>query len=159
MFYNSELQIHESPIDFFIGKMNEKSHKLELANTHFNNTHGLCSKTNYSTCYDVSLLCNYALQNTMFSKIVNTQSWSCTLENKTNEIRTIVWKNTNKLLAKGFSGVKTGVTDMAGPCLAASTDFNDKKYVFVLLNCSGMNTRFLECIKLYKNLQKKAKEI
>ena len=30
------------------------------------------------------------------------------------------WKNTNKLLDRGFDGAKTGTTDSAGPCLASS---------------------------------------
>lgn len=30
------------------------------------------------------------------------------------------WKNTNKLLDKGFIGIKTGITDTAGPCLASA---------------------------------------
>ena len=32
----------------------------------------------------------------------------------------MIWKNTNKLLDKGFQGIKTGITDAAGPCLASS---------------------------------------
>jgi len=34
--------------------------------------------------------------------------------------KSYVWKNTNKLLDKGFIGIKTGITDNAGPCLAAA---------------------------------------
>ncbi len=30
------------------------------------------------------------------------------------------WENTNKLLSEGWSGIKTGITPNAGPCLAAS---------------------------------------
>ena len=33
--------------------------------------------------------------------------------------------NTNKLLAKGWGGIKTGITDAAGPCLASSVKFKD----------------------------------
>ncbi len=33
--------------------------------------------------------------------------------------RTLTWRNTNKLLKNGFEGIKTGITDTAGPCLAA----------------------------------------
>jgi D-alanyl-D-alanine carboxypeptidase len=31
----------------------------------------------------------------------------------------INWENTNKLLDKGFKGVKTGITPAAGACLSA----------------------------------------
>ena len=30
-----------------------------------------------------------------------------------------VWNNTNKLLYDGYAGIKTGITDIAGPCLSS----------------------------------------
>ena len=30
------------------------------------------------------------------------------------------WENTNKMLWEGWTGIKTGITPNAGPCLAAS---------------------------------------
>lgn len=34
--------------------------------------------------------------------------------------REYTWKNTNKMLdQKGFLGIKTGITDTAGPCLSS----------------------------------------
>jgi serine-type D-Ala-D-Ala carboxypeptidase (penicillin-binding protein 5/6) len=32
----------------------------------------------------------------------------------------LFWENTNKMLGEGWSGIKTGITPNAGPCLAAS---------------------------------------
>lgn len=32
------------------------------------------------------------------------------------------WENTNRVLKEGWSGVKTGITPNAGPCLAASVE-------------------------------------
>lgn len=46
-----------------------------------------------------------------------------------------VWENTNKLLEDGFDGIKTGITDTAGPCLAASY----KDLIIVVLNSKSMN--------------------
>ena len=31
-----------------------------------------------------------------------------------------IWENTNKMLDEGWSGIKTGITPNAGPCLSAS---------------------------------------
>ena len=36
------------------------------------------------------------------------------------------WTNTNKMLNKGWEGIKTGITDAAGPCLASSIWLIDK---------------------------------
>jgi D-alanyl-D-alanine carboxypeptidase len=57
-------------------------------------------------------------------------------------LRTIVattkwgpYDNTNKLLEDGFDGIKTGITETAGPCLAASY----KDIIIVVLNSKSMN--------------------
>lgn len=39
---------------------------------------------------------------------------------KDESTQPMIWVNTNKLLDKGYNGVKTGVTDNAGPCLSSS---------------------------------------
>jgi D-alanyl-D-alanine carboxypeptidase len=44
-------------------------------------------------------------------------------------------ENTNKLLEDGFEGIKTGITETAGPCLAACY----KDLVVVVLNSKSMN--------------------
>ena len=57
-------------------------------------------------------------------------------------LRTIVctekhgpYENTNKLLEDGFDGIKTGITESAGPCLAASY----KDFIIVVLHSKSMN--------------------
>ena len=50
-----------------------------------------------------------------------------------------VWENTNKLLDDGFEGIKTGITETAGPCLAAYY----KDLVIVVLNSKSMNERWM----------------
>ena len=56
------------------------------------------------------------------------------------------FENTNKLLEDGFDGIKTGITETAGPCLAASY----KDFIIVVLNSKSMNERWLEVKKLVK---------
>lgn len=55
-------------------------------------------------------------------------------------------ENTNKLLEDGFEGIKTGITETAGPCLAACY----KDLVVVVLNSKSMNERWFEVKKLVK---------
>jgi D-alanyl-D-alanine carboxypeptidase len=45
------------------------------------------------------------------------------------------WENTNKLLDNGFDGIKTGITETAGPCLSACY----KDYIIIVLNSKSMN--------------------
>ncbi len=56
------------------------------------------------------------------------------------------YENTNKLLEDGFDGIKTGITDTAGPCLAASY----KDFIIVVLHSKSMNERWMEVKKLVK---------
>eukprot|EP00826_Nyctotherus_ovalis_P042079 TRINITY_DN4294_c0_g2_i1.p1 TRINITY_DN4294_c0_g2~~TRINITY_DN4294_c0_g2_i1.p1 ORF type:complete len:116 (-),score=14.69 TRINITY_DN4294_c0_g2_i1:153-461(-) len=62
--------------------------------------------------------------------------------------RLFSWSNTNKLLGKGFSGLKTGITTTAGQCLAASFRMNNENVVIVLLGSKTGDKRWYEAIKL-----------
>lgn len=61
------------------------------------------------------------------------------------------WDNTNKLLDDGFEGLKTGITDTAGPCLAA----NYKSLIVVVLSSKSMNERWIEVKKLVRWIVRK----
>ena len=65
-----------------------------------------------------------------------------------DEPREFSWTNTNKLLGKGFNGVKTGVTPAAGPCLAASFEKDSLHLVVVVMNTKTMDNRWVEVPKL-----------
>lgn len=56
--------------------------------------------------------------------------------------------NTNKLLEYGFTGIKTGITDAAGPCLASEFKTKKNKYIIVILNSSSRNERWPDTCKL-----------
>ncbi len=64
------------------------------------------------------------------------------------------WENTNKLLTKGWSGIKTGITDSAGPCLASAVKYRDnekgisKFFIVVVLNCKSLEHRWEDCEKI-----------
>jgi D-alanyl-D-alanine carboxypeptidase len=62
--------------------------------------------------------------------------------------RLVVWTNTNKLLEKGFSGIKTGITPNAGPCLSSMLKNEDASVIVTLLNCKSIEHRFTEAEKL-----------
>jgi serine-type D-Ala-D-Ala carboxypeptidase (penicillin-binding protein 5/6) len=58
-----------------------------------------------------------------------------------------MWENTNKLIDKtGYDGIKTGITDNAGACLATSYRKNINSMpthlIIIVLNCRNMEARF-----------------
>lgn len=97
----------------FVGEMNRFARHMGLTHTHYLNPHGLRAG-NKSTCRDIARLASYLMSEEEIREIVNTKTYKCTLENYEFD-RQVRWNNTNKLLGKGFSGVKTGQTQAAGP--------------------------------------------
>lgn len=127
----------------FVKLMNDTARKIGAKNSHFDNTHGLDSKTHYTTAYELALITSYAFNNPTFKEIVSTKS--TTITNSDNKVRYL--KNKNKLLnlLDGCNGVKTGFTNNAGRCLVSSCEREGMNIVCVVLNCRPM---FEESAKL-----------
>lgn len=139
--YNSEELMRQ-----FIREMNKLAIYYGLERTNFASVNGLVNNKNVSTAKDLAKLSKFAMDDQYFKNIVKTQSYSCTVQDKDFKARVINWQNTNKLLEEGFEGIKTGITDAAGPCLASS--FRIKKadnkneevhLIVILLNCKSMD--------------------
>lgn len=81
----------------FIDMMNKKAQELGMTNTHFNNTHGLWHSKNYSTPYDLYLMCRYAYEkHPTLIEIANTQEYVLPANEYNPSPYTIV--NTNAMI-------------------------------------------------------------
>ena len=132
-------------IEGFADLMNEKALSLGLTSTHFITPHGLDNDSHYTTAYELAKLTDYALNNEIFSKIVNTKT--CTIYiNKTPH--TI--GNTNELLGNlnGVYGVKTGFTNGANRCLVTACRRGDLDIICVVLGCDTKRNRTQDSINL-----------
>jgi D-alanyl-D-alanine carboxypeptidase len=138
-----------NPISNFVAKMNGLARTLKLNDTIFRNPHGMSTSLNISSAKSLSQLTLYALKMPIFCKIVNTYSYTGTVNNNGVQ-RKISWINTNRLLRKGFNGVKTGYTPAAGPCLCSYIEQRNKKLLIVMLNVKSMQSRWTEAMKLWK---------
>lgn len=91
-------------VDDFVLLMNNKAKELNMLNTIFSNPSGLDinDNGNISSCYDMSLLMSYCLENELFCQIINTKRYK-SLDR--------VFINKNKLLHSYdyLLGGKTGV--------------------------------------------------
>lgn len=120
-----------------------------MKNTHYSVPHGLADRSNRSCAFDLALLCSHALKNPGFAEIVKTQTYEGLLIDKFSKRETReTWNNSNRLLADGFEGVKTGVTTTAGPCLSEAFTYKNVQYTMVMLNCKTMDLRWQEAVKL-----------
>ena len=138
-----------NPIQHFLAKMNALTKQLRLTDTVFRNPHGMSTTLNVSSAKSLAILTLYAIKMPIFQKIVNTYSYTCTIYNN-GEGRKVTWINTNRLLRKGFNGVKTGYTPAAGPCLSSYIEQRNKKLVLIMLSVKNMQSRWSEAVQLWR---------
>ena len=135
-------------IHSFVDKMNEYAKNLGMNNTVFCNATGLPnSGEQYSTARDVSI---------MFSKLLSkshyydySKIWMEEYKHPDGRVTELV--NTNKLIRfyKNCDAGKTGYTDEAGHCLAASAMNNGLRAVSVVLGAENSKARFKEVTDLF----------
>lgn len=129
----------------FAELMNSKAQELGLENTHYVTPHGLDDPEHYTTAYELAKLTDYALQNELFAKVVNTKMYTVTINGYTKNI-----SNTNELLGylNGVNGVKTGFTNNAGRCLVTSVNRNGFNIITIVLQADTKKFRTSDSIKL-----------
>ena len=162
-------------IPAFIDLMNKKAQELGMTNTHFSNTHGLWEADNYSTPYDLYLICRYAYEkHPTLMDIANTQEYVLPANDYNPNPYTII--NTNWMIRNidenpyyyEFSkNIKTGSIneyyDAAGTThpgfmnLATMATQNGFNYLLVTVgapyyNADGeiSNLHFVDHIAMYK---------
>ncbi|MGN0593978.1 MAG: D-alanyl-D-alanine carboxypeptidase family protein [Hominimerdicola sp.] len=119
--------------------MNEKAEELGMSGTHFSNAHGLSGTNNYSTCKDMAVLCQYALDTyPVFEEIVSMSSYTMSPTDYHSDGTTIY--NTNLALNQTsdyyyspMKGIKTGSLDKAGRCLASYATYDGTTYLTVTM--------------------------
>lgn len=113
----------------FVALLNRKSAALGLTNTHFDNACGFDGPAHYSTARDLARLTETALANDLFAILVRTvETEIATVDGR----KKFALANTNRLLWRaGVTGVKTGFTQKAGRCLAA-TAFRDGRSLLLI---------------------------
>ncbi len=131
----------------FVELMNKKVKELGLKHTHFANCTGLDQDNHYSSAYDMAMIARELVVNhpdiLKFSSLYEDYLREDT-ENK-------FWLvNTNKLVRfyDGADGLKTGHTDAAGYCLAATAKRGDLRLIGIVLGESDSKVRNNETMAL-----------
>lgn len=129
----------------FANLMNAKAQELGLSNTHFESPHGLDSPEHYTTAYELSLLSDYALENSTFLTMVGTKNYTVTINGYPKTL-----SNTNELLGNldGVYGIKTGFTNGANRCLVTACKRGNMDIICVVLGADTKNFRTKDSIKL-----------
>ena len=123
--------------DAFVDLMNKRAKELGMENTNFMNTNGLDEDGHYSSARDVAKMSQELIKHEKIFEY--TTIWTGMMNNDQYEL-----SNTNKLIRfyPGANGLKTGSTDAAGCCLAATAKRDDMQLIAVVLGAPTSNDRF-----------------
>lgn len=129
--------------EVFVEKMNEKASQLGMKDTVFKNCNGLDEDGHITSAYDVAVMSRELMKHEMIFDY--TSIWLDNLRDGKTQI-----VNTNKLLKtyNGITGLKTGTTNDAGCCMAASATRGDMSLVAVVLGCNSGKERFSDAAAL-----------
>ena len=130
----------------FVKEMNKKVKELGLKNTQFKNCTGLDEEGHYSTAYDMAVIARELLKHEDILKF-SSKYEDYLRVNTPNKFWLV---NTNKLVKfyEGADGLKTGHTDAAKYCLAATAKKNDMRLIAIVLGEEVSKVRNSETMAL-----------
>ena len=147
----------------FADMMNAKAAEMGLTGTHFVNSTGLHDDNQYTTCADMAVIFNTALQNPTFYEIVTSATHQCAATDAHpdglivgstvfSHLATTTMDNGAVIL-----GGKTGTTDEAGNCLVSFGEYDSQRYILVTalgsISEDGVQNNFADAVTAYSSLQ------
>lgn len=127
----------------FVALMNERAAQMGLDNTHYVNCTGLPADGQYTCARDVAVIAReIALRHPGYLQYSAT--WLDTLKHPSGRVTDLT--NTNRLVRfyADCDGLKTGSTNEAKYCLAATAERNGMRLIAVVLGAPKSQTRFDE---------------
>jgi len=127
----------------FVEMMNSRAAELGMTNTHFVNCTGLDAPGHLTTARDIAVMARELIQHPMIREY--SSIWMDSLRDGATQL-----VNTNKLVRfyDGATGLKTGTTDGAGSCLAATATRGNLSLVAVSLGSTTSDERFTSCRRM-----------
>lgn len=136
---------NRAAIEAFCQAMNKKAEELGCRNTHFVNPDGVHHDNHYTTAADMLKIAEATLGQELIARIVSTGEAQVRLVSG----QTVTWKNSNKLVREGnaftyagATGLKTGSTDEAGYCLAASAVRDGQTSIAIVMGATEEYSRW-----------------
>lgn len=146
-------------IEEFVILMNKRARELGMKNTNFTNPSGEHDERHYTTAYDMALLTCRAMDNETFCEIVKCQSYSIPATEKSHSARKITNRNhfVSNLLRNDYyyrysTGIKTGYTEAAKSCIAASAQKNGMSLIALVFEAETQDNvaqSFTDCRKMF----------
>ncbi|GMA52461.1 D-alanyl-D-alanine carboxypeptidase [Alicyclobacillus contaminans] len=132
--------------DAFVAQMNARARALGMKDTHFVNCNGLPVPDHYSSAYDIAVMSRELLKHEQILRF--TSAYSDYLRKDTDHPFWLV--NTNKLVRyySGVDGLKTGYTQEAKYCLAATAKKDGFRIITVVMGEPKTSVRNREVTEL-----------
>ena len=126
----------------FVARMNARAQELGMTNTMYVNCTGYPKEGQYTTARDVCTLCCEVAKHPKYHEY--SSIWIDKLTHPGGRVTDLT--NTNRLVRfyEGCDGFKTGSTDAAKYCLAATASKNGMRLVAIVLGTPVSQTRFNE---------------
>ncbi len=126
----------------FASLMNEQAQKLGLKNTHYKNSTGLPAEGHYSSSRDIARIAYVLIYNfPEYYRLYSEREF--TYNNITQENRNLLLRRD-----KTVDGIKTGHTNGAGYCLAASAKRSDMRLIAIVMGAKSEKARTLASEKM-----------
>ena len=131
----------------FVKNMNKRAKELGMEDTNYVNCTGLPAPEQYSSAYDSAILLSQVSGHDIYHNY--STIWMQDLVHPSGRKTGLV--NTNRLVRyyEGCDGGKTGSTNGAGCCLAATAKRGDMRLISVVVGAKDSKTRFNECSSLF----------
>ena len=123
----------------FVDRMNRRAAELGMTNTHYVNCTGYPQSGQYTTARDVCRLCCEIAKHPRYNQYASV--WIDKLTHPSGRVTDLT--NTNRLVRfyEGCDGYKTGSTDAAKYCLAATAEKNGMRLVAVQRSAADAGLR------------------
>lgn len=112
----------------FVDLMNKTSEQLGMKDTHYADATGLPDPQNYTSPYDLAILARAIIQNYPEDYQWYKQKWMVYNNIKQPNRNLLLWRDNT------VDGLKTGFTNDAGYCLAASAKRGDMRLIAIIMN-------------------------
>jgi D-alanyl-D-alanine carboxypeptidase (penicillin-binding protein 5/6) len=143
----------QSAVNAFCELMNQAAQEIGAKDSHFSNPDGFHDDNHYTTPMDMLLISRYALS---FPAVRLTVSKPAASDLLVNGEAAPLWQNSNYLIQHGSqfyyqyaTGLKTGFTDEAGYCLAASAQKEGTELIAIVMNAPQPNDRWTDTTALF----------
>lgn len=134
-------------VESFVETMNNKANELNLVATHFENCTGLPHVSQFSCARDVATMLCELIKVPHYFTCANV--WMEDFHHPGGRVTGMT--NTNKLVRfyEGCDGGKTGFTNEAMHCLAATAKRGDTRIISVVVGAPDSKTRFKEVSEMF----------